>query len=190
MTEIRTYIKQYEAIIRFVIAMLAANYFWKLCLPGDEVSYQPAIILGMDMTWYIHWICDHVADQVVALLRLWGEAVVQTNGNRFCIVGEERGIYIVWGCSGLKQAFIWTVIMLTTPGKWQHKLWFIPLGWLCAYAFNIFRIAMIAVLTKGHPDYFEFLHGYVFKYLFYGMISVLWWIFYVKFSDDPFGEKA
>jgi hypothetical protein len=49
---------------------------------------------------------------------------------------------------------------------------------------------MIAVLTKGHPDYFEFLHGYVFKYMFYGMISVLWWIFYVKFSDDPFGEKA
>ena len=54
------------------------------------------------------------------------------------------------------------------------KLWFIPLGLVCAYLFNILRITLIAIAIEHHPDWFELLHEYVFKYMFYFMLFCLW----------------
>jgi exosortase/archaeosortase family protein len=103
------------------------------------------------------------------------------------------GTSIIWGCTGLKQSFIFMCLILTVlPYKtlnhkseiinslWLHKLWFIPLGWLCCYAFNIARIAAITLLIEFHPDWFSFLHDYLFKYLFYAMLFGLWVIFVEK----------
>ena len=84
------------------------------------------------------------------------------------------GTRIVWGCTGLKQSFIWIVIMLIARGQRKHKLWFIPLGLVCAYLFNILRITLIAIAIEQHPDWFHLLHDYIFKYLFYGMLFCLW----------------
>ncbi len=71
-------------------------------------------------------------------------------------------------------------LLLTTHGGWKHKTWFIPLGWLCIYLFNIARIAAIAMLIEAHPTWFEILHTYVFKYLFYIMLFALWLLFTEK----------
>ena len=67
-------------------------------------------------------------------------------------------------------------------GPWLRKLWFIPLGWLMVYLFNIMRIAIIALLIHHHPSWFDFLHTYLFKYLFYGMIFALWVVWTERLS--------
>ena len=187
------HIAPYEGILRFVVAMLAANWFWKLTVIGDEEGISPVTWFGLDLTWYFDMLCDHVAGAVYALLRCLGEQVTLTNGNIIRFTETRVGTSIIWGCTGVKQSFIWLVILLAARGQWKDKLWYIPVGWLCAYLFNIFRIFMVALLTKNHPEWFEFLHTFLFKYLFYGMFFCLWLIYdlyIVKPKNSPAANNA
>lgn len=177
MDELRKHIAPYEGIIRFVVAMLAANYFWKFTVMGDENGIQPVTWFGLDLTWYFDVLCDHVAGGAYALLHGIGVDIVLRNGNRLFFPETHYTIGIVWGCTGIKQSFIWLIIMLAARGKWRQKLCYIPVGWAFAYAFNIFRIAAVGLLCMNHPDRFELLHTYLFKYLFYAAFFALWLIY-------------
>ena len=177
MSELRKNIAPYEGIIRFVVAMLAANYFWKFTVLGDELGHGAVTWFGIDLTWQFDRLADHIAGIVYAMLQWIDDAVTLTDGNRLRFTETGVGITIVWGCTGVKQSFIWLVIMLAARGRWADKLWYIPAGWVFAYLFNIFRIFMVAVLTKNHPEWFELLHTYLFKYLFYGCFFLLWLLY-------------
>ena len=167
-------LQPYEGIIRFVVAMLAANYFWKFTVLGDEHGYGAVTWFGMDLTWYFNQMADHIAGVVYTMLSWFDSTVTLTDGNHLRFVSTGIGTSIVWGCTGIKQSFIWLCLLLTTPRGWLHKTWFIPFGWLCIYLFNVVRIATIALLIEFHPTWFHFLHEYLFKYLFYIMLFALW----------------
>lgn len=160
-----------------MVAMLAANYFWKFTVIGDEYGITPVTWFGIDLTWFFDMLCDHVAGIVYCLLQGCGQTVTLIDGCHIRFTETGVGTSVVWGCTGIKQSFIWLIIILAARGRWQDKLWYIPVGWVCAYAFNIVRIFLIALLTKNHPEWFGVLHGYVFKYLFYAMFFGLWLIY-------------
>ena len=165
-------LKPYTDIILFVVALLAANYFWKFTVLGDESGIQ-VTWLGLDITRPFDAMAHHITSIVYGLLSLTNEHVhfLEPNILRFDTGTSTK---IVWSCTALKQSFIWIVIMLVARGSWLRKLWFIPLGLACAYLFNILRIALIAMSIEHHPEWFDFLHEYLFKYLFYGMLFGLW----------------
>ena len=83
----------YEGIIRFVVAMLAANWFWKLTVLGDEDGYGAVIWFGLDLTWYFDVLADHIASAVYALLRLCNQAVTLTNGSHLRFTDTGAGTY-------------------------------------------------------------------------------------------------
>ena len=165
-------LKPYTDIILFVVALLAANYFWKFTVLGDESGIQ-VTWFGLDITRPFDAMAHHITSIVYGLLSLTNEHVhfLEPNILRFDTGTSTK---IVWSCTALKQSFIWIVIMLVARGSWLRKLWFIPLGLACAYLFNILRIALIAMSIEHHPEWFDFLHEYLFKYLFYGMLFCLW----------------
>ena len=183
-------LRPYEGIIRFVVAMLAANYFWKYTVLGDENGRGAVTWFGLDLTWYFDVLADHIAGVIYTVLQWLGENVTLTNGNRLRFVDTGVGTIIVWGCTGLKQSFIWLVIMLAARGSWARKLAYLPVGWIFAYAFNIFRIFMVAILTKNHPEWFELLHTYLFKYLFYGFFFLLWLIYDERLATRNVNTKT
>lgn len=189
MEELRKHIAPYEGIIRFVVAMMAANYFWKFTVIGDENGHGAVTWFGLDLTWYFDVLCDHIAGIVYAMLQWLGEQVSLTNGNHIHFLETNHGISVVWGCTGIKQSFIWLIILLAARGRWIDKLWYIPLGWLFSYAFNIFRIFMVALLTKEHPEWFEVLHTFIFKYLFYGCFFLLWLIYDERIAKTNSSES-
>lgn len=168
----KTYLKPYEDIIIFVITLLVANYFWKWTMSGDE-SGVTVSWLGLDITPLFAAAAQHVADVSYHLCRLFTDDVryIEPYIIRF---DSGSGLRIIWGCTGIKQSFIWLCLMLTAKGIQKRKLWYIPLGWLCIYLFNILRIVFVALVIKDHPDLFELLHTYIFKYLFYFMLFMLW----------------
>ena len=190
MVELRKQLLPYEGIIRFVVAMLAANWFWKLTVIGDEDGYGAVTWFSLDLTWYFDVLADHIAGIVYAMLQWFDDAVTLTNGNRIRFTDTGVGISIVWGCTGIKQSFIWLIIMLAARGRWPHKLAWLPVGWLFAYAFNIFRIFMVALLTRNHPDWFDILHTYLFKYLFYGFFFLLWLIYDERLATRNVNTKT
>lgn len=170
-------LRPYEGIIRFVVAMLAANYFWKYTVIGEEDGHGAVTWFGLDLTWYFDCLADHIASIVYTLLQWFDDYVSLTNGNRIRFQETGVGISVVWGCTAIKQSFIWLIIMLAARGRWIDKLCYLPVGWMFAYLFNIFRIFMVALLTKHHPEWFELLHTYLFKYLFYGCFFMLWMVY-------------
>lgn len=150
---------------------------------GDEFGEQ-VTWFGLDVTAPFEFMTCHIASVVYRLIGLFNDTVSMADEHTIRFVSGS-GLSVIWGCSGLKQSFIWmclilTVIPLTNGRLWLHKLWYIPLGWVACYVFNILRIFLIALLIEYHPDWFEMLHDYMFKYLFYAMLFGLWVIFVEK----------
>ena len=155
MKQIKTYhnvLRPYTDIILFVVALLAANFFWKFTVLGDEGGVQ-VTWLGLDITAPFDFLATHIANAVYWVVQLVRDTIhlLPNNVLRF---DSGSSVRIVWSCTALKQSFIWLIIMLVARGKWLNKLWFIPLGFVAIYLFNILRIALITLIIEHHPELF------------------------------------
>lgn len=92
------------------------------------------------------------------------------------------------GCTSLKQWMHFIFIMLLFPGRWKHKLWYIPAGILVIHGVNIVRIVGLTLTLIPWPQHFDFFHDYIFKTFFYFMIFVMWVIWVEYFQDKPKAE--
>ncbi len=171
-SNIKQALAPYWDVILFVITLFAANGFWKLTIQAEECCL-PVLWFGLDISAPFAFMCEHVASIVYHLIRFFNDEIFMMDETSMRFF-TGNSIRIVWGCTAIKQSFIWLIIMLFARGPWKHKVWFIPLGWLVAYLFNILRIFLIALAMEHHPEWFELLHTYIFKYLFYGILFLLW----------------
>jgi len=165
----------YKGVILFAVILMLSNFFWKYNVLGDEANDINSTVTfwGLDISAPFIWMAHHVAHASESVLKLFGSNVMMKTGN---ILSYPNGnsVIIIWACTGLKQAYIYICILAFARGPWLKKLWYIPLSLLVIYAFNIFRIAFIVACIENHSDWFEFLHLYFFKYIFYGIIFLMW----------------
>lgn len=182
--QIRRIWDTYRDIILFAVCLFAANFLWKLMIQGDEATNE-VMWLGYNVTRPFRALSGHIARMVYGLTSLMSDSVHFREPSSIAF-DSGFSFMVVWSCTAVKQSFIWLIIMLFARGPWQRKLWFIPLGWLVAYAFNILRIALIGLLCEQHPHMFVFYHVYLFKYLFYAILFALWvwWIERVAGNDQ------
>lgn len=191
LNRIKELLSPYKDVIIFMITLFVANYFWKFTMVGDEDG-ELVTWLGLNVTAPFDIMSRHIAAVVYWLVGLFRDTASMPDV--YTIHFESgSGTRIVWGCSGLKQSFIWMMLILTvmkakksdsSKALWIKKLWYIPLGWVCCYAFNILRIFLISLFIEHHPEWFDILHTYIFKYLFYGMLFGLWVIFVEKIRSS------
>lgn len=174
-------LKPYRGIIFFIVALLSAHFFWKLTVIGDENGEQ-VLFFGLNISQPFIILAAHIARVTDAILHLIGFNTCIFPGN---VVkhGNGNAVHIIWGCTGLKQTFIFTVILFFSRGKLISKLWYIFFGWMCIYLFNVFRIIFITALMEKHPEWFNLLHEHLFKYLFYIMIFLIWVYWEEKLAD-------
>ena len=168
----------YKDVIIFFATLLVANYFWKYTMIGDEDG-ELVTWFGLDVTAPFEFMSCQIAKVVYWLVSLVRDTA-EMYGEHAIRFDTGTGTNIIWGCSGLKQAFIWTMLLLTTRGGWVQKIWYIPVGWVLCYVFNILRIFIITLFIENHQDWFPFLHNVLFKYLFYFMLFCLWVLFVEK----------
>jgi exosortase/archaeosortase family protein len=156
-------------------------------MTGDEDG-ELVTWLGLNVTAPFDMMSRHIAAVVYWLIDVLRDTASMPDAYTIHLESGS-GTKIVWGCSGLKQSFIWMMLIITVArvnksdsakALWLKKLWYIPLGWICCYAFNILRIFLISLFIEHHPEWFDILHTYIFKYLFYGMLFGLWVIFVEK----------
>ena len=182
---LRKRLKPYDDVIIFMVTLMAANYFWKYTVIGDEQG-DFVTWFGLDITDPFELLSCHVASMVYWLVCLVRDTAHMV-GEHTIRFDSGTATTIIWGCSGLKQMFIWLCLMLTVRGNrttWLHKLWYIPLGWICCHIFNILRIFWIALIIEHHPELFHLMHDYVFKYIFYAMLFGLWVLFVEKIRKE------
>ncbi|HBZ34526.1 MAG TPA: hypothetical protein DEO38_05445 [Bacteroidales bacterium] len=171
-------------VLVFIIVLFASNAFWKLTISGDEQAQQTTSLVtfcGKDVTVVFDLMARHVAKSTYHLINVFGGNVHLRHGN-YLFFDNGVGSVIVWSCSGLKQMFIFTCILLFSIGPWRHKLWFVPLGVVLCDIVNIMRISAITMLIENHRSWFPILHDHIFKYLFYLLIFLYWVIWDTKFA--------
>ncbi|MBN2615538.1 MAG: archaeosortase/exosortase family protein [Bacteroidales bacterium] len=95
-------------------------------------------------------------------------------------------IAVEGSCSGLKQFYQWFFLMLLFPGPWKRKLWYIPLGIVTIHLYNILRIVILSVVIVHWPAHWGFIHHWVMRPLYYGVIFILWVLWVEKIGKrDP-----
>lgn len=173
-------IEPYKGVLYFIIILLISHFFWKFTVKGDETE-NIITFFGLNITAPFTFMANHFANITFKILDFLGFEVQLFKGN---ILYYEKGVWvqIVPSCTGIKQAYIFFCIIAFTRGPWIKKLWFILLGFFAIYLFNIVRLTTIVGFCKNHFDWFDFLHSYLFKYLFYGMIFLLWVIWDEKIA--------
>lgn len=165
----------YRGIIGFVITLMLSNLFWKYNILGDDSDSISSIVSlwGWDISAPFNFMAKNVASVCVYLLTFIGTSVSIDDANVIRHL-NGNGVKIIWACSGIKQAYIFTCIMLFSRGGWSRKIAYILGGLLVVYFFNVIRIAFIAAAVQHHQDWFVFLHEYITKYAFYAVIFALW----------------
>ncbi len=127
-----------------------------------------------------------------AKLLLWGSKLVTelfgyevtVYGKTIKIVDDFKasGVFLDRGCMGRNVLLGFTALIVVFPGKWFHKLWYIPMGIVILTFVNMLRISGLAVTAYCCPEYSDINHYFVFKVAAFIIIFVLWLIWFNKFS--------
>ncbi len=177
-----------------MVTLVVANYLWKFTVHGDEstVAGDTVTWLGLNLTPVFDAYARHIAAVVFAIIRSMKDTIYMTGATTLRWI-SGHGTHIVWSCTPIKQSFIWLCLLLTTSPilpllDRQYRTAAIKIGWTMAglvaiYAFNILRIVLITLALEHHPEWFELLHTYIFKYLFYAMMFLLWVIYVEKLKN-------
>ena len=109
------------------------------------------------------WIVEHILKYNIT-----------TEGNTIYFPDINGYITVEGSCSGLKQFYQWTILMILFPGPWKKKLWFIPAGLLIIHIVNILRIVILSVVVVHWPQQWDFIHMWILRPFFYVVIFRMW----------------
>lgn len=176
-------LKPYKGVILFAVILMGSNIFWKYNVLGDESTNLNSTVIfwGFDISVPFVWAAHHVAHICETILHFIGSKATLEPDNSLRYA-NGNSVQVIWACTGLKQAYIFFCIIAFYRGSWLKKIWYIPLGLIIIHSFNIFRITFITACIENHPNWFDFLHLYFFKYVFYGIIFLMWVIWEDKIA--------
>lgn len=172
--------KKLIAPLEFIISILLVYGLWKVfhtyaSTPGSAINSYWADLNN----WFAGKI---VAVSVWILKDLAGYKVLE--GQRTFIILGTKGIYVADHCVGIAPIVIFTAFIALFSGKWQHKLWFIPLGVAGIFLINVFRVAALGFVQVHFSEaFFNLSHSYVYLLLTYGLIFLMVSVWMNKFSN-------
>jgi exosortase/archaeosortase family protein len=178
--KIKQFIISHKGILYFLVLLFFFHFAWKIAIDGDMddggVGEDYMYLFGRDITpaWFhtaTLWLTSAVA-WFVQLLPGTQDLIREPNALYF--PDGKITILIAWGCTGIKQMFIFAGIILFYFGPFLKKLWYIPLGCLILTIYNVIRIGLITVFTRGYPERFDSLHDGIFRYIYYTIVFLLW----------------
>ena len=78
------------------------------------------------------------------------------------------------GCVGRNVMLAFAGFIIIWPEKFLKKIAYIAFGLVVIVFFNVIRISSLMFTQKFYPDWFDFNHGYLFKYTLYAAVFLLW----------------
>ena len=97
---------------------------------------------------------------------------------------DSPGVTVGAPCDGMALFGLFAVFIAAYPGKWLHKVWFIPSGIVVIHGVNVVRVVALAIIMKRNPDWLAFNHDYTFTLLVYSVVFGLWYIWVQRFGPN------
>lgn len=209
-------LKPFKNIIWFLCLFLIFEFIWKVCVhQGEDESVL--LVFGKDLTSYTYGINRWTAQATYWFVHnLLGYDAFHIRDTVLYFEGSLK-VDIIWGCTGLKQLFMFTFILLFYWGPVKKKLWYLPLSLVILVIINILRLAIIFIIIQDpfptwfiplnewyndrvwmntkeyydmfYLDWFNIFHRDVFKWIYYdGVIFILWLVWEEKIRK-PYTRK-
>lgn len=164
--------KAYHGVLIFFVVMMLANWTWKIFV--HDGNDDPIVTLfGWNISWPFIIMRNEVIREAGLVFNLFNIPFGLIHGTTFIFANGSQS-EIAWGCTGIKQAFIYTCIIAFSRGSWRNKWWFIIAALPILHFFNVTRVSIVGAVLASHPHYFAIVHTWVFKYAFYFLIFLLW----------------
>lgn len=163
-------------LLRFLVFAALLFIAWFLAY---ELWLHPSGVLD-------NALIDNLIDLSGALLTGIGYTLIPepANAEQIRTIGIDGGSLLWIGdpCNGLSLFAVFGIFMLTYPGPWKHKAWFIPLGMLTIHLINTLRIVALCIIVSIDYELLTFNHDYTFYVVVYGWVFLLWWIWTKRFA--------
>lgn len=169
-------------ILFFIFLLVSWFSFYKFIyglLPG-RVENNFALILGKHANFFTN---------------LFGYNSVLENTRDLIITkitdfGPTHGTWIGEPCNGVKVMGLFAVFIISFPGPWRHKIWFILLGIIIIHFTNALRISGLTIISAQWPQYLDFNHNVTFQVLIYGIIFSMWYLWVQRFSTLKLNKNS
>jgi len=172
-------IKNYKDIFYFLLIVFVMHIVWKAWafffnheIFGYPVLAELTKLMIKMLKSQSAWILNHIFNEPTVIK---GDFLIFDNFSR---------IGVTYGCSGLKQFYQFSGLIILFYGSWKKKIWYIPLGILILHITNLFRIFTLSLVVIYHLDRFSSLHDWFFRPLFY-IIMFLLWVWWVERLAKP-----
>jgi exosortase H (IPTLxxWG-CTERM-specific) len=154
---------------RFAVLFLAFLVSIALLYSGLRLRFAPYFGVTETVT----------AKAVYLLMSCFTSDVTLTNGTT--LFYGPFPIQIIEECSGIYEALLLGAALLAFPTAWYKTVLGFALGFPLIYAMNIARIAVLLVIGRYSPEYFDFLHLYFWQGTMILMVASTWliWVLWV-----------
>jgi exosortase H (IPTLxxWG-CTERM-specific) len=130
-------------------------------------------------------VTETVTAEVVYRVMSWFSSEVELTRGTTIFYGPFP-IEIIEECSGIYEALLLGAALLAFPTTWYKTVLGFAIGFPLIYAMNIARIAVLLVIGRYSPQYFDFLHLYLWQGTMILMVASTWllWILWVVRGDS------
>ncbi|MBO6523650.1 MAG: archaeosortase/exosortase family protein [Balneolaceae bacterium] len=132
------------------------------------------------------WLALNIVAVSTGIIDFFGYEVWSVH--RIIGIGENAGIELVDGCTGISAIGLFLGFILAYPGEWKSRISFSLLGIGVIYIVNILRIVVLVITQEEWIEFFDFTHDYSTTTIFYIVIFIMW-MTWVKFNDENFSTS-
>lgn len=168
------FLKRNKDLILFLtkLGVLCAIYFWWFVPRAWTLP-----IIGTYYGHYVHYTLKFLIEPSVWILHLLGYGADIVNLREIDMHDLEFNIHIRNFCLGTDMMFTLTALIISFPGKWIDRIWFIPLGLLGIQIINITRVVGLCASwvifgTNGSIDHHDVFN--VVAVIFIFLLFVAW----------------
>jgi exosortase/archaeosortase family protein len=166
-----------KSINLFLIKVSSLCAFWLL---ADKILIYKSPLFYKVWIYFYYILIRALHFTSTTLLKALGYDIVG-NYDLIAIVGHY-GVKLGNNCAAFGLTFCFSALIISYPGPWKKKLWFIPLGALIILIINTIRIVNLVILdTKVVVDSVFIEQHDIFNNVVYVVILLLWlvWINYL-----------
>jgi exosortase H (IPTLxxWG-CTERM-specific) len=159
---------------RFAVLFLAFLVSIAMVYSGLRIRFAPYFGVTETVT----------AELVYRLMSCFSSEVELSRGTT--IFYGPFPIQIIEECSGIYEALLLGAALLAFPTTWYKTVLGFAIGFPLIYAMNIARIAVLLVIGRYSPQYFDFLHLYFWQGTMILMVASTWliWVLWVVRGDS------
>lgn len=169
------HVKPLSGMIIFFLVLAVTHFLWHALFKGgaNGINSDQLSFLGHDISVEVRKFSQWQADIVAVMMNRMNIGFEQFD--TAFLFHNGRAVRIVWGCTGIRQAFSLFFVILFCRMTPLQKLWWLPTSMVLLLIFNFFRLMVINYNFSIDPDTFHFWHEF-FRFAIYAYIGVVWFI--------------